>query len=318
MNSRILRKAALAMALGACLGTMAPMAMAQSATGAVAGRAEAGARVTITNPATGFTRTVTAGEDGSYRLPLLPPGTYTVQAEGGQQATVTVTLGATASVNLAAEPATLRSIEVVGTRFVTPVHVTSTESALSINAEERARLLVDRNVTSVGLLAQGGASGSASFGGISFGGSSVAENAFYVNGLNVTDFYNRVGFSEAPFDFYEDFQVKTGGYSVEFGRTTGGVVNAVARSGTNEFHYGSKLVWAPKDWESSARNSYLDGDRYLTRSRDRTDSTRLNVWASGPIVKDRLFFFAMYEGRKVEPENTNDAGTSFDRGDSDD
>ncbi|RRN78301.1 TonB-dependent receptor [Pseudoxanthomonas sp. SGD-10] len=318
MNSRILRKAALAMALGACLGTMAPMAMAQSATGAVAGRAEAGARVTITNPATGFTRTVTAGEDGSYRLPLLPPGTYTVQAEGGQQATVTVTLGATASVNLAAEPATLQSIEVVGTRFVTPVDVTSTESAMNINAEELARLPVDRNVTSVALLAPGVASGSASFGGISFGGSSVAENAFYVNGLNVTDFYNRVGFSEAPFDFYEDFQVKTGGYSVEFGRTTGGVVNAVARSGTNEFHYGSKLVWGPKDWESSARDSYLDGERYLTRSKDKTDSTRLNVWASGPIVKDRLFFFAMYEGRKVEPENTNDAGTSFNRGDSDD
>src|SRR5690606_37490921 len=194
------------------------------------------------------------------------------------------------------------SIEVVGTRFVTPVDVTSTESAMNINAEELARLPVDRNVTSVALLAPGVAAGSAAFGGISFGGSQVAENAFYVNGLNVTDFYHRVGFSEAPFDFYEDFQVKTGGYSVEFGRTTGGVVNAVARSGTNEFHYGSKLVWAPKDWESSARNSYLDGDRYLTRSRDRTDSTRLNVWASGPIVKDRLFFFAMYEGRKRSEE----------------
>ena len=49
---------------------------------------------------------------------------------------------------------------------------------------------------------------------------------YYVNGLNVTDFYNRNGFSEAPFAFYQEFQVKTGGYSVEFGRSTGGVVNA--------------------------------------------------------------------------------------------
>src|SRR3546814_8414578 len=93
---------------------------------------------------------------------------------------------------------------------------------------------VERNVSSVALLAPGVAGGSAGFGGISFGGSSVAENAFYINGLNVTDFYNRVGFSEAPFDFYEEFQVKTGGYSVEFGRTTDGVVNAITKSGTNE------------------------------------------------------------------------------------
>jgi hypothetical protein len=168
------------------------------------------------------------------------------------------------------------------------------------------------------LLAPGVTQGTAGFGGISFGGSSVAENAVYVNGLNVTDFYNRVGFSEAPFDFYEEFQVKTGGYSVEFGRTTGGVINAVAKSGTNEFHYGGKFVWGPRSWESSARDSYLDGDRYLTRSHDSTDSQRLNAWASGPIVKDKLFFFAMYEGRNVRPQNTNDSGSSLTEGKSND
>src|SRR3546814_311885 len=116
---------------------------------------------------------------------------------------------------------------------------------------------VERNVSSVALLAPGVAGGSAGFGGISFGGSSVAENAFYINGLNVTDFYNRVGFSEAPFDFYEEFQVKTGGYSVEFGRTTGGVVNAITKSGTNEFHGGAKLVFGPRDGGPSPRTSYF-------------------------------------------------------------
>ena len=55
--------------------------------------------------------------------------------------------------------------------------------------------------------------------GISFGGSSIAENTIYINGLNVTDFYNRVGASTVPYAFYKEFQVKTGGYSVEFGRT---------------------------------------------------------------------------------------------------
>ncbi|MDH5824337.1 TonB-dependent receptor [Luteimonas sp. RD2P54] len=312
------RRAALCLALGACLSATTPV-MAQSATGAVTGRAEAGARVTITNPDTGFTRGVTAGADGRYRLPLLPPGEYTLQAEGGQPVGVTVTLGNATTVNLASAGTTdLATVQVVGSRIVNAVDVTSTESATNITAQEIERMPVERSVSSVALLAPGVAQGSAGFGGISFGGSSVAENAFYLNGLNVTDFYNRVGFSEAPFDFYNEFQVKTGGYSVEFGRTTGGVVNALAKSGTNEFHYGAKLVWGPSDWEASRRDSYLDGERYLTRSKDTTDATRLNAWASGPIIRDRLFFFAMYEGRQVEPESTNNVGTSFDRGESND
>lgn len=313
-----LRRAALCIALGACLSAMAPMAMAQSATGAVAGRADAGARVTVTNPATGFTRTVTAAGDGSYRLSLLPPGNYTVQAEGGDPVQATVSLGNATTVNLTSGATDLATIQVIGSRVVNAVDVSSTESATNITAEEAARIPVDRNVASIALLAPGTAQGSASFGGISFGGSSVAENAFYVNGLNVTDFYNRVGFSEAPYSFYKEFQVKTGGYSVEFGRTTGGVVNALTQSGSNEFHYGAEFVWTPEDWRSSERDSYRDGDRYLTRSRDTNDAMRLNAWASGPIVKDRLFFFAMYEGRDIEPTNTNDLGTTLTEGEADD
>ena len=50
---------------------------------------------------------------------------------------------------------------------------------------------------------------------------------------------------QVPYAFYEEFQVKTGGYSVEIGRTTGGVINAVTRSGTNEFEFGTEVVWEP-------------------------------------------------------------------------
>ena len=75
MYSKQLKKAALAVALGACLGTIAPTAFAQSATGAVAGRANAGDQITVVNAATGLTRTVTAGADGSYRLTQLPVAT---------------------------------------------------------------------------------------------------------------------------------------------------------------------------------------------------------------------------------------------------
>lgn len=66
------------------------------------------------------------------------------------------------------------------------------------------------------------------------GGASVGENAYYINGMNVTNFRNGLGGSTVPFQFYDQFQIKTRGYSAEFGRSTGGVVNAVTRRGTNE------------------------------------------------------------------------------------
>ena len=317
-GTRKLRKSVLCIAMGACLSSIASMALAANNDGAVVGRAAPGSTITISSPDTGFSRTVTADGEGNYRFPFVPIGDYTVQAAGSAPVEIVVSLGNATTVNLGAEAQNLAAVQVFGSRIRTPIDVTSTESATNVTAQEIERLPVERDVSSVALLAPGVAKGSAGFGGISFGGSSVAENAFYINGLNVTDFYNRIGFSEAPFDFYQEFQVKTGGYSVEFGRTTGGVVNAVAKSGTNEFHAGAKLVWGPRDWESRARDSYFDGERYLTRSRDSTDSTRLNVWGSGPIIKDRLFFFAMYEGRQVEPQNTNDGGSAMTQGQSDD
>ena len=320
ISNKNLRKNALCMAMGLCMSLLAaPAALAANNDGTVVGRAMPGATITVVSPDTGLTRTVKAGDDGRYRIPHLPVGSYTISSSGGgQPLNVTVSLGTATTVNLTGGTTDLAAVQVIGNTISPAVDVTSTESAINITAAEIDRLPVERNVSSVAVLAPGVEPGTAGFGGISFGGSSVAENAFYINGLNVTDFYNRVGFSEAPFDFYHEFQVKTGGYSVEYGRTTGGVVNAVAKSGTNTFHYGAKLVWAPRDLKSDARNSYLDGDRYLTRSKDSTDSTRLNVYASGPIVKDKLFFFAMYEGRRVKPQNTDNAGNSLTHGDSND
>ncbi|MGN6227601.1 MAG: TonB-dependent receptor [Dyella sp.] len=313
-SSRHMCKTALSIALGLGLMAAFPAAHAANNDGSVSGHTRAGAVVTVTNPETGLTRTVTADGNGNYRFAFLPVGRYTISASQDGQAVaparnVTVALGTTTSVNLGSVEATdLSTISVTGS--VLPViDVSSTESATIVSRADLVRLPVDQNVSSVALLAPGVVRGAAGFGGISFGGSSVAENAFYVNGLNVTDFYNRNGFSEAPFAFYDQFQVKTGGYSVEFGRTTGGVVNAVARSGTNEFHAGTEITMEPGNWHSVAHDRYTaDGRRYLTASRDTQSLIKTNVWASGPIVKDKLFFFAMYEARGSSPRNTDDPG----------
>ena len=108
MKGKVLKKAALGIALGACIATMAPLAMAQSATGAVAGRASAGDQITITNTATGASRTVTVEGNGSYRLTQLPIGDYQLQvkrdgANVGDAVGVNVSLGGTTTVNLGAD-----------------------------------------------------------------------------------------------------------------------------------------------------------------------------------------------------------------------
>ncbi|HET6396576.1 MAG TPA: TonB-dependent receptor [Pseudoxanthomonas sp.] len=326
MNSRTFRKAALYVALGACLGAMAPAAMAQSATGAVAGRATAGDQITITNTATGATRTVTVGADGSYRLTQLPVGDYRLQVlrDGqpvGAGVTVNVGLGGTTAVNLGSggDLVNLDAIEVVGSRVVNRVDVYSTETSTTINREELARLSVDQSLTSVALLAPGVVSGNSSFGGISFGGSSVAENSVFINGLNVTDFYRRQSFSAAPFDFFQEFQVKTGGYSVEFGRSTGGVINAVTRRGSNEFDGGVTFTFEPSALQSTARDHYYDdGNVNVRSSRDRDSFMKANVWASGPVIKDKVFLFAMYEQREGDAGFTNALGTTWTRNENSD
>ena len=210
--NRRLRKTVLSIATGLCLSTLAAApVVAQSAMGAVAGRATAGDQITLVNTATGATRTITVEANGSYRMSQLPVGSYTLQVSRGgssvgQPLTVSVPLGGTATVNLGSEGgiANLGAVQVIGNRVINRVDVYSTETATNINREELARLPVDQSLSSVALLAPGVVSSGSTFGGLSFGGSSVAENVAYINGLNVSDPYRRQGFSSVPFNFYEE------------------------------------------------------------------------------------------------------------------
>lgn len=318
MNSKGLRRSALCIAMGMCLTSALSLQSAHAANsdGSLVGRTTPNAEVTVRNPATGFTRTVRADAQGNYRFPFLPVGRYSLEANVageavGQAAEVDISLGSATNFNLGAAATNLATVQVVGSRVISPVDVTSTESATNITRQEVARLPVQRDITDVATLAPGVNRGE--FGGISFGGSSVAENSVYINGLNVTDFYNRVGFSSVPFSFLQEFQIKTGGYSVEFGRTTGGVINAVTRSGTNEFKAGADIVI-----DGLMR---ADGEDHpnLISSYDDSEENNYSVWASGPIIKDKLFFFGIYEKRDLDAQNTNNGGTTLfvDHGDND-
>ena len=160
MRATTMRKTALCIAMGLCFGSMSMGALAANNDGSLAGRTTPGAEVTIRSPDTGFTRTVKADEQGNYRFPFLPVGQYTLQTSVGGAASeptpVTVSLGTTTNVNVGSQAATdLAAVQVVGTRGISPVDVSSTEIATNITREQIDVLPVQRDVVSVALLAPG-------------------------------------------------------------------------------------------------------------------------------------------------------------------
>ncbi|WNC73952.1 TonB-dependent receptor [Thalassotalea psychrophila] len=281
--------------------------------GAIIGQVE----VTIINSATGLTRQVTSNEDGKFRFPLLPSGTYNIYAtkDGysiAEQEGVNVGVGDKTNLEMIMNIEGIETIEIRGSS-VALLDTTSTTSSLEINAEEIARLPVSRDISSVAALAPGVNKGDNAFGNlVSFGGSSVAENTYYVNGLNVTNARNAVGFSRIPFDMYDDVSILTGGYSAEFGRSTGGVISATTKKGDKEFKGGLNVVYRPDSLRENAPNVYRTAEgvdkfvnQYLQYNegviQDRTD---VNLWASGELIEDKVFFYGMYNPIFQTRENT--------------
>src|SRR6478752_4800824 len=302
-----LKRTALSVALGMCF---AGSALAQSnSTGNISGTTTAGATVVVENPATGFRREITAGADGSYALRNLPIGTYKVTA-GGTTRDVQVQVGNTAS---------LDKVTVVGGQTINAIDVASVESSTILTAEQIAKIPVPRDITSVALLAPGTVKGDAAFGNLaSFGGGAVSENQYYVNGFNITNAFKNLNFGQVPFEAIAEQQIKTGGYGAEFGRSTGGVINVVTKRGSNEFHAGGNIFWTPESLRGTNPDVYYNDPRYPDGKRWFADNSkdaagdRLSgsIWASGALVKDRLFAYALLSYEKRDNVDTFGSITS--------
>ncbi len=306
--SKGLKRTALSAALGMCF---AGSVYAQSnSTGSIAGTTTAGATVVIENPATGFRREVTANADGSYRVGSLSTGTYKVTT-GGQTRDVNVTIGGTANAT------SLGTVTVQG-GTINAIDVASVESTTILTAEQIAKIPVPRDITSVALLAPGTVKGDAAFGNLaSFGGGAVSENQYFVNGFNITNAFKNLNFGQVPFEAIAEQQVKTGGYGAEFGRATGGVINIVTKRGSNEFHAGGNIFWTPDSMRGHNPDLYFNDPRYPDGKRRVSDNSQdstgtaitASAWASGAIVKDRLFFYAL--GQYGKQDNWNTYGSIF-------
>lgn len=289
------------------------------------GRPVSGATVTIRSTEQGFSRTTTTGANGVFRASLIPIGNYevTIAAPGYETSVdprVTVSQGAEANflftVGSNDGATNVDEIVVVGTRPALDFAQNTTGLTVDV-AELVKRVPLGRSVTSVALLAPRVISGDSNIPGAasspSLGGSSVAENAFYVNGLNITNFNTYVGGAEVPFDFYRSIDIKTGGYPAEFGRATGGIVNAVTKSGTNEFMFALHGNYAPNSLRENSPNirNLGAGPEFSVRNEDtKSESWSMVAEIGGPIWRDHLYAYGLYQWQESEVSTVNNSNVT--------
>lgn len=300
---------------------LATTASAQQSSGSIRGTvdgADSATVVEVVDTTRGITKSEGTESDGSFRFDGLTPGTYEVRVLAGGQVVDThvakVRLGATTTLSMATTAEAIEEIVTTGKR-IKAIDTSIAESGLVIDAETLLELPVMRDLSSVAMLAPGVTRGDYRFGGaggkndgiVSFAGASIAENTSFVNGLNLTNFRTGVGFSQVPFEFYETLQVKTGGYSAKYGRSLGGVMNARTKSGSNEFHAGVNMYYEKQMDESP--ETYLAANK-----QDAEDETNYDVFVSGPIWKDHLFFYALYSDNNLDKTyagNTSERGFDY-------
>ncbi|WP_413625003.1 TonB-dependent receptor domain-containing protein [Luteibacter sp. Lutesp34] len=328
------RRTALAMAIG--LGTASGAVMAQSnVTGSIFGQVspQQGTKVTISNPDTGFARSVPVDSNGRYRFSSLPPGNYKVTLENNgavvstrDNVSVTISSGSEVSFGSAAsaaEASTLEGVSVTAAAMPS-IDVSSVDTRTVITAEQLNKLPITRDVLAAALLAPGVIGNSSYKDALgnpvpSFGGSASSENAYFINGYAVTNPLTSIGLTQLPFDAIDQQQVLTGGYGAEFGRSTGGVINIVTKRGTNEWHGGVYTIWEPSGTRASPRNNNYpntgfypttDGTIYQYTKKNTYWRSTIGAYASGPLIKDKLFFYIDAEMNRREGQGIASSTTA--------
>ena len=276
-----------------------------------------GASVTLQSVSQGFSRTYTTDASGSFRAVALPPGQYeaTVNASGFNSLIETLSVGAGGTTSFtftvgssAGADSTVDEIVVVGVRQAVS-EFDATTTGLTVNVEElSSRIPVARDASAIALLAPGVTASDGAFGNIpTIGGASAGENTYFINGLNITKFRDFTGSSTVPFEFYQTLETKTGGYQAEFGRGTGGVLNGTTKSGGNEWEFGITGYWSPDSLRADAPNTYLAQNNY-----DESEASDVIIDFGGPIIRDRLFIFGLYNFRDREATNIGTLNTAVD------
>jgi hypothetical protein len=271
-----------------------------------------GAQISVTNAATAITQEFRSDSAGYYAAPNLAPGAYEIKvtATGFSTTTSTVSLavGAQQEINIRMKVGAASQTVEVGADSQQIDHASS---ALTGQVESDTILdlpLNGRDWTSLATLNPGvnlvetqvdytqSARGNRGFGAqLTINGQRSASNNYRLDGISVNDYANsgpgNVIGAALGVDAIQEFSVLTGGFPAEYGKATGGVVNAITKSGTNAFH---------GDVYEFIRNSAMDSRDYFSRTSNlplaEFRRNQFGAAAGGPIIKSKTFIFGDYEG----------------------
>jgi Carboxypeptidase regulatory-like domain len=305
------------LSIGLLVGVHAQSSTAGSITGTVRdpqGAAVPKAEITITEDKTGASRTVTANEDGFYNIPGVIPGLYTIStAPAGFKKSVTT------GVDLHVNENKTVNIDLQVGQVTETVTVTSESTPVELRSGEVSSLISEKQVTELPLngrnyaqlalmvpgvspVTQAGAGGAFATRGtglnagvdMSVNGNQSNSNLWTVDGVNNMDVgSNRTLLVFPSVDSIQEFRVERNSFSAEFGQAQGAVVNLITKGGSNEFH-GTVFEFF--------RNDALNANNFfLNRAGQPTPQLEYNNYGgnfSGPIVKNRIFFFWSEEWRK--------------------
>jgi outer membrane receptor protein involved in Fe transport len=258
--------------------------------------------VTATSPNLQGEQMVVTDSSGLYRIPSLPPGAYTIRLEKEQYRPFSrdsIQLRADTTLRIDAQilPEALKAEEVTVVARPPSVDIGSSSTGQSISQEFTRRIPVgapggkgggSRSFESVAEATPGA---NADTYGTSINGTTSPENQYVLDGMSVNNPAFGVVGTPLSMEFIKEVNVISGGYMPEYGRATGGMMNVVTKSGSNEFHGGVFGYYSP---------GALEGKRSLVRAAGQTVGTDttlgyigdIGLDIGGPIAKDKLWFYA--------------------------
>src|SRR5437867_4026811 len=317
-----------ALTLFVCLlmTAVAALAQSQATTGNIEGRvldpkdaAVPGATVTATNQQTGLEKTATTNDQGDFSIILLPPGQYTVRANASGFAPseikdVTVTVGGKTPLDVKLTVGGA-SGSVTVTSEAAAVETTLTSVSTTVNSRAIENLPVNgRNFLDFATLTPGVIRDQNREGDLTVGGQKGTLNSLQVDGADNNNTFFGQAFGRTgvrpPYQFSEEsvqeFQINQNGFSAEFGRAGGAVINVVTKSGTNRWH-GSAFEY----FRDESLNSNTPILTARGAKRPKSQINQFGGTLGGPIKHDRAFFFAAFDGQRSTIPNVVDPPNFF-------
>jgi hypothetical protein len=268
-----------------------------------------GVTVAATSPALQGQRLSVTDATGSYTLAALPPGDYEIKYELAGFGTVTqktnVLVGGTIEQNVTLRAAGVsESVQVVAE---TPAPIATPTVSANFKHEEIDALATPRDIQGIATLAPGVTESSPNAGQLVINGAFAYDNVFMVNGVDIND--NLFAQPQNLFieDAIQETQVLTSGISAEYGRFSGGVINAVTKSGSNRFEGSYRLSFRNPSWTQETPYEVAHNVTYPNDLQHWHEAT-----FGGPIVRDRLWFFTSGRLQEISsPVTLNQTGTQL-------